>query len=430
MNSWFVMNNILTYSSNHKLGSLIVLGILIALPIRVWIPLPLFNSISLLDIVNVCLLIYIIIYLAQKQRINIGDRWVFVALAAPLVILLISLLWTTDAGSTVKQIIIYSEAFICYLATITLIKKGSRRYRDAVIVLIMAFVSTMLLCSLLSLLHVPGFAPRLPPELEGDPNQLTNYFNSYYSRLSNPFIGLSNDFGSILLLFVFPLYAIASYKRTFFARTIAHLNLLAIFMTQSRGVLIALVTCWLIYFSRHWGNKRFWRVFAAILATLVIGLTIYLNINSDSAQFLSTRFNLSNVGVRFAGYGKVMQLILRRPLLGYGGGVIPTDNPIVAIGIHNAYLEQILFYGILGGMFAILFILLIPLRFWIIYKNNIGETQIFTGAVALSIFAESIVYLSETSYQASVLRVLIYFSLALLIMLTRIGASHPENMKN
>ena len=399
---------------------LIMLGALIALPVRVWLSLPLFNSISLLDVVSICLLIYLVLRAAQNQKLNVGDRWVFAALVVPLGMLIISLVWTTDAASTVKQFIIFAEALTCYLATISLIRTRSYWRYDVVIIVIWAFIATILSCAFLSLLHVPGFEPRLPPGLANKPAQLTNYFNSYYSRLSNPFIGLSNDFASILVLFVFPLYAIAVYKDTFVARAIAHLNLLAIFMTQSRGALGAIAICGFIYFFKNISKGKSWKILAAILMISMIGLLLYFMMNQNSAEFLSTRLGSVNIESRLAGYRDLVALILQRPLLGYGGGVVPTDNPIVTIGIHNAYLEQALYYGIIGGSLTSLFILLIPLRFWIIHYHHSGSARLFAGAATLSVLAETIIYVSETSYQASVIRVLIYFSLALIIMLTQL----------
>lgn len=404
---------------------LIAFGLLLAaaFPVRIRIPVLVFGSFSTLDLALVVAApLTAFVLLVSHKRLSLGDTRAFVLLAIPVVLSVLSLAWTSDIAMTVLQIGFFSEALLAYWVLANVLA-GIKP--DTIMAGVGAFVILLLVGSVLSLVGVPGFVPEV---YGADPTsaEYLDYLASYYSRLSHPFYGLSNDYASVLALFVFPLLTWGFIQRRAAYLVIAGITAAAVAMTLSRGVLAALVAGWLILLIGERRRVLAWTpglVMGAALAGLVIG--IYLQVNQAVLTYLPSRFSAVNIGYRLQSFEVGLERIADKPILGYGAGVLPDPELVIARGVHNTFLQQMLYYGVPLGSLVAVSLLLLVLRF-LRWRDPRPPMRLFAFSVAVALFVQMLIFLVETSFEAALPKMAFYVFVAISISVLRRASACPS----
>jgi O-antigen ligase len=381
-----------------------------AVPVRVTDGFPVVRSISILDIVLVGLGTTLVLDLAFRP-VDAGYRSLFRVLFLPLVVATASLAWTQDFSATLRAMLVYAEGVVAYLLVVRELE-GLPPAR--VVGYIKRFAYLLIVPAVLLELHVPGFSPQAP----GLKHSAGDYI-SYYTRLSHPFIGRSNNLATILAFFT-PLLFYWGHDRhdRRFTRA-AFLTLLAIFLTLSRGTLLAFVIAGVLYVPflydrrRAAGRSLARKIFAGVVLGAAAILVFY-SLNPTVHEFFGGRFTLTNVNSRFRLVSLSLSKVADRPLLGYGAGVIPDADPQLAPGSHNTYLQQIVYFGLPLG-------LVVCGVLWRTAGIFLARRRLtpLAGVVAYVLLVQLVAFLFEASFEGTVLRVLFYLSIGLAVGLLR-----------
>lgn len=380
----------------------------LALPVRIWIPLGWFSSFAPIDVLLLTSPVFVALLQPGHFAIGIGRRSIAWLLLAPVVLCVLSYLWTVDAAGTARTLLLDGEAMVAYLAVATIFQKLPS---STIGVLLCILVSTIIATSVLSTLDVPGLAPQVPPNLDAASQQA--FLSSYYSRLSHPYFGLSNNLATVLGFFPFLLVAWARITCKARYRWLAAACVVATIATLSRGVVLALAIAWLVWLAsglrRH--GKGYWHIlpYAALAA---IAMAAYIAATQVVDDNLASRLSDANVLQRFAAFGRVLSAVMARPI-GYGAGA---SLAAIAGGdmanAHNAYLQQFLNFGVGGGAIAVLALAWLPIavKRWRLHSRAALEAR---GGLLFGILTTLLAFMSEASYEGSVLRVLFYASIGL-----------------
>jgi len=390
---------------------IVVLSFIIsmAMPMRIWIPVGPFASFSILDVVIAILLIFFTINFLIKGKLKTGNKNVFFLLMVPFFMSIFSLLWTVELIGTIKWILIFLEACIVYIITINLFC----RYPAKVIAQYMAlFVVLCITASVFSYLNIPGFIPQIPPEMDQE-----GYLLSYFARFSHPFIGLSNNLATVLVFFllIFIAYGQSEKQRTYLF--LGLLTTAGVVLTLSRGVLISMIITFILFFVKRKFILK--GIYYFICSSFLLGLVIYtfLLINPIAEQEIWSRFTITNIEFRQEKIAIAFKMIQDKLLLGYGGGAMAYGNIENLVGgVHNTYIEQILNFGLLGGSFIILNLLLLPLPFFK-FQTKYHSVKLLARGIGFSVVGQLLIFMTESSFEGSLLRVIFYFSIALSVSL-------------
>jgi len=399
-----------------------------AMPVRVAHSLPVINSFSVLDILLVAVAATLFLDLAFGA-VDTGPRDLFRLLCVPLVISVLSLVWSHDRAATVRAVIVYAEGLIIY---VFVLRELSGLGPDRIVSYIKRYAYLLIIPAVLLVLHVPGFQPEVPYK------HSSGAYLTYFTRLSHPVLGGSNNLASILAFFA-PILLYWGHARSDRRATNAgFVTLLAIFLTLSRGILLSFVLAGLVYAltlgrqkARSDSGLRA-RVFAAA-AVATIGIGVFYSVNPATHQFFAGRFSLTNVQSRFELVSLSFTKIGASPFLGYGSGVEPPLAPTGAevvdgklhlpnsyiqgtpkLDSHNAYLQQALYFGLPLG-------LLVSLALWgtVGFFLSRRRTAALAGVIAYTLLVQLVSFLFEASYEGTVLRVLFYLSVGLAVALLR-----------
>jgi O-antigen ligase len=307
-----------------------------------------------------------------------------------------------------------------------------------IVLYVKRFSYLLIIPGILLLLHVPGFEPRVPGK------HTAGGYLTYYTRLSHPVLGGSNNLATLLAFFV-PILAywgLSRHDRR--ATTAAFIATIAIFLTLSRGVLLAFLIAALLYAplaSRRLPARRsnlVPKIISAVAAGAV-AIAIFTSIDPTAHQLFATRLSAANVESRTELISISLQKIALRPLLGYGGGVNPQLDPLSAyradtghtsalavapaqasslsgteLDTHNAYLQQVIYFGLPLG-------LAMTLALWAtvgVFVAN-RHAQALAGVIGYTILVQLVSFLFEASFEGTVLRVLFYMSIGLAVALLR-----------
>jgi hypothetical protein len=383
-----------------------------AMPIRLTATFPVVNSISILDVV--LLLAGLTLFLdLEAKPLDAGPPGLLLLLCFPLLLSVASIAWSQDTNASIRASIIYAEGIVAYLFVI---RELNGLTTGRVMIHIERFTYLLIIPGILLLLHVPGFAP----ELSGVKHSSGDYL-SYYTRLSHPVLGRSNNLATVLAFFA-PLLVYWSYTTRQRRFTFASWAVcLAILMTLSRGVLLALLIGGLLcapLVPRARDSRRLdiLAKAAALAALAALTVGVLYSVDATTRATLAGRFNLVNVHTR----AKVMKLGLskigERPLIGFGAGTSPDRAPLlVAEGsVHNTYLQQIVYYGIPLGTGLCLALVALA-RFFVLR----GRFTSISKVVAYALVVQLIVFLWESSFEGTVLKVLFFMSIGLGAALVR-----------
>jgi hypothetical protein len=378
-----------------------------AMPLRIGVTMPVVHSIDLLDLVLIPLSLTLVLDLAL-HRIDVGYPPLFVLLLVPAVVTLLSLAWSQDRQQSLRTLIIYVEGLLAYLIVI---REARGLSLDTAIAYVIAFAYLLIVPGLLLLLHVPGFAPR-----DVGLSRTSGSYLSYYTRLSHPVLGRSNNLATVLAFLIPVLFVVGhqySRRSAWVAGTVVTSAVIA---TLSRGTMIALVMGWLTWVVvRKPANSRRrapGRRIALVLGFVTSGLAALVLLNPDTRALFGTRFSLVNADLRVGLLREAFTRLADRPFLGFGAGVFP--DPALAIGVHNTYVQQMLYFGVLLGA-VVDIALVLPAVLLLAHARS----NPLLGAVGCGVVLELVVFVFESSFEGTVLRVLFYLELGLLMAVAR-----------
>jgi len=374
-----------------------------AFPVQLGHSLPVIGSPSLIDVAMLGALWSLLAGLALRRRIVPAYRALFVIVAIPVYVTAVSMMWSQDLSSTMQTTLssLFGLVAYAYVVRETVGMSAEDVYRY-----IRWFVYLLLVPAVLMLLRVPGFAPH-----EIGLETTSAEYIGYFSRLSHPFIGRSNNLATVLAFFVPILAHRALVTRTRVDRLAALTVIAAVALTQSRGVLLALlVTVPLLLVSSPDLRHRAWSTLLAIgktalVALAVLGLLVWRN--PETSEFFSTRFTAAGVDERTTLLGAGLDLVETRPLIGYGGGISPIEeNGTSGQPAHNTYLQQAISFGVpLGVLVSLALVATVPFLFT--RRTRMGLV------VGYAVLGQLVIFATESSYEGTVLRVLFYLSLGL-----------------
>ena len=193
-------------------GLALVSIIAIANPIRIWFPIGPFSSFSVLDVFLLVTAAILLVTCRIRNTISIGDGLVLLCLSIPPLVTLLSSFWSIDLTATIKSTLVFFEALVAYFIAVNIF---SSFRPENIMKYLYIFVFLTLIASFFTLLGVPGFEPNIPPEVAADKTEAAGYLIRYYTRLSNPFLGASNDYATVLAMFpiVFAAFGVATNRR-------------------------------------------------------------------------------------------------------------------------------------------------------------------------------------------------------------------------
>jgi O-antigen ligase len=389
-----------------------------AMPVRLSGSVLFLNSVSILDILLIVAALTLFMDLAFRPP-DLGYRGLFLLLCVPLVMSVLSLVWSEDRTASLRAVLISVEAVVAYLFVV---REMEGLDPARVVTYIRRYAYLLIIPAVLLLLHVPGFAPQVDyKETSGD-------YLTFYYRLSHPFIGASNNLATVLA-FLAPILLYWGHIRHDRRATFAgFITAVAILLTLSRGVLLAFVIAGVLYAFLGSAGRRVPRAglgskIAATVALGAIAVVVFYNVNPPTREFFTGRLSLTNAEARADLLSSSFESIASRPVLGFGSGVGPSPDPLgveesQAPDIHNTYLQQALYFGLPLG-------LIFSLALW-------GTVAVFlsrrrsaplAGVIAYTLLVQLVSFLFESSFEGTVLRVLFYLCLGLAVALLRADES-------
>jgi len=390
-----------------------------AFPVRIWVPVGLFASFSVMDVVLV-FGVLIVTHTIVSGSVNFRPISVLISLSMPVIFSFLSLLWTIDSNSTIKASLIYSEALVAYLLALVMFANMSP---GIIVKYMFVFVVIIILTSIFSLMGFPGLEPQIPPDLHPGTPEYLSYVTSYSARLSHPYIGLSNNFSTVLAFF--PIIFL-SYSMAYNNKWYGYLSIICMFvvvLTFSRGVIAALIFSYILFIMK---SQMFMKglMRAMIISMFLLGgVLAYLSLNTAADRHFNNRFSSENVTGRLHAWQLGFEAISGSPIYGYGAGVPLVKGRLSIRNLHNTFLTQIYYFGWLGGLTIVICIVLLP-RF--VSRQSIGgdKARVIQRGVVFALVGQILIFVTQTSFEASVLRVIIYFLIGTSVML--IFASERE----
>jgi O-antigen ligase len=385
-----------------------------AMPTRIPLSLGVIGSVSVLDLLFLAAMFPLYVETALTRRLAVGYPRLFGLICLPLIVSVLSMAWSQDLPSTLKSSLAYAEGIIAYLFVV---RQTQGLTPERVLTYMKRYVYLLLVPSLLLLLHVPGFAPQEPGL-----SPTTGDYVAYYTRLSHPVLGRSNNLATVLAFFVPPLLWWGAHHRDARFTRAGFVALIAVVLTLSRGVVIALLLAAIVYLGQNLNRRRrqpalrrrggLARALTAVALT-VIAFVLFYRLNSATAQFIGDRFTTENIVGRWRLLSQSLAQIAERPTLGYGGGVTPGGPH--ALHAHNTYLQQLLYFGLPLGV--LVWTSLVGM--WRFFLRVEGPATGLARILGISLLGQLLVFTFESSFEGFVLRVLFYLSVGFAVGLLR-----------
>jgi O-antigen ligase len=375
-----------------------------------------FTTISTVDIVLIlCSAYFAIIFLALVP-VRTGPPIIAAAVLVPALLALGSLLWTANGGLTAATIVKYSYAALIYFVALQLDLDVKTLGRACLVILF-----GWLLGSLAMYLNVPGFAFFIPQSLALAESETLHLFASVYTRLGHPYVGQSNDYGPLLALLGFLLLACAKLRQRPWLIAASWLAFLSSLLTFSRGMMVGLFAALALYaWLARVPIKRVATVTGAtvVLSSLLVFATAEFSVVIEDREIpiretVESRLSDVNVVARLEGYLETLELVLERPLLGYGAGYFDRTHPDALMAAHNALLEQWKYFGLVLGTLSMACYLLITAYFFRA-RLNPGANPFYNAMACAWVFL-LVTSLAETLFEATTPRAFIYFTLGLCV---------------
>lgn len=380
-----------------------------AMPLRISDSFPVVSSVSVLDILLILAAATLFLDLAFRP-IDVGDTTLFTLLCVPLIASVLSIAWSHDRAATLRSAFIYAEGLVVYLFVI---RELAALPPERIIGYLKRFAYLLILPGVLLLAHVPGFQPE-----EAGLSHSSGSYISYYTRLSHPILGRSNNLATVLA-FLAPLLLYWGHaRRDGRISRAGTLTVMAIFATLSRGVLVAFVMAGLVYAPLTAGRRRVIRrsvrgKVAAVVALGSAAVAALYALNPDTREFFTGRLSAANVKDRLDLISLALSQVASHPLLGYGAGASPGSGLFGDRDVHNTFLQQVVYLGVPLGAVVSLALLALPAAFLARRATPLA------GVIAYTLMVQLVLFLFESSFEGTVLRVLFYMSIGLAFALLR-----------
>ncbi|HEV8559969.1 MAG TPA: O-antigen ligase family protein [Actinophytocola sp.] len=391
----------LSHRARPRIALMLVL-IAAAMPVRIPAALPLVHSMSVLDILLWFAAVTLVLDCAVRP-LNVAYPQLFSLLFLPVFVCVVSLAWSQDPAATLRSTMIYVEGLVAYLLVV---RELDGLPAGRVMTYLKRYTYLVMIPAVLLLLHVPGFAPQ-----EAGLSPRSGSYVSYYTRLSHPVLGRSNNLATVLVFFVPLLLYWGHTRRDRRFTTAGFVVLTAVVLTLSRGVLLALLVTAVVaalgWAVRHRGiDGRIVAKAIGAVAAAVTGITLFDRFNPSTQEFIGGRLSLDNVMIRSDLVSAAVHKLSDRPFLGYGGGVVPDQDPTLAIKAHNTYLQQAIYYGLPLGLVVTLSLVCLAAFF----LHRAGRTAL-ASVVGFTVAVQMLIFVTESSFEGTVLRVLFYLSI-------------------
>jgi O-antigen ligase len=367
---------------------------------------------SVLDVALAISCGIVLVWSALDSTVALGPTpGLLLLIVAPLVAAS-SMMWTQDIPSTAVATLIAVEAVLAYVVGISIaVRVGLKTTAKGVGIFVVVCLST----SLLFYLQVPGFNLYVPPKGAPSVARLV----SAYTRLSHPFIGLSNDYAPLLgtagLL-------LAGYSRALRSRTLGVVSVLAsvgMLLTLSRGVVAAFVIgggAYLVLVRAR--GRQIMRIAATVALVVIAGwLTLaHIEVRVGGRTVLGLDIvadrssNMTNLSARADRLRETLDQASDRPWVGAGAGVLdPARTGALADASHNTVLEQLLFFGGVLGTFVAFAWVAFPAALWAALPPMPSHPE-RAGLLASAIFLV-LASTTQTFLEASTPRVIVHLLL-------------------
>jgi O-antigen ligase len=381
-----------------------------AMPVRIYGHFPVVGSVSVLDLVLVLAAVTLFLDMAFRP-VDRGYRELFWLLCIPLAVSAMSIAWSQDPLASVRTWLTYAEGIIAYLFVV---RELGGLPPARIITYIKRYAYLLILPAVLLLLRVPGFGPQ-----QRDLSRLSGDYISYYVQLSHPVLGRSNNLATVLA-FLAPLLLYWGHTRRDRRVTLAGLiTVVAIFLTLSRGVLLAFAIAGLLYAPfavgrRRVGQRSIGGKVTTVVALGAIAIGALYSFNHATNEFFGSRLSGANITSRSELISIAFAKIANRPLLGYGAGATPDGDPFLGPGVHNTYLQQVVYFGLPLGL--------------LVSATLVGIAGVFlarrrssaiAGVIGYAVIVQLVIGLFESSFEGTTLRVLFYLSVGLAAALLR-----------
>ncbi|MHC3467683.1 O-antigen ligase family protein [Streptomyces sp. 7R007] len=380
-----------------------------AMPVRLPAGDSFIRSVSVLDILLGAVAVTLVLDCAFRPP-DVGHLRLFALLCVPAAVCALSVIWSQNRAETARGALVYAEGVVAYLFVL---RELAGAPPDAVMVYLRRYTYLLIVPAVLLLLHVPGFGPEesgLAPD--------SDRYLTYYTRLSHPALGPSNNLGTVLAFFVPVLLVWGHVKPDARYTRAGYAALVAVAFTLSRGVALALLVAGLLAALGHLLRRR--RISNRVLgkavsaaAVVSVGVALLYLFNRATRDSFLTRFSSANSTLRVDYVAEAVHWIERRPVLGYGGGVAPGSD--VPLGrVHNTYVQQVLGFGLLLGLVVVL--ALVGTAVFFFSRERAGPMG---RAVGFAVTVQLIVFAVESSFEGTTLRVLFYLSVGLAAAVVR-----------
>ena len=207
----------------------------------------------------------------------------------------------------------------------------------------------------------------------------------------NPFID-PNYLGACMVgpAFLSLQMAIEDKGRKLFKWLITALICVGIFLTGSRGALVALAVGVFVILCpkvlKRLNLKRILIILGVIIAAVIVALSIIPAEYLERMLDINNWMDSSNMR-RLALWENAVDMIIKRPLLGYGLGNTATN---LGSSAHNTYLEICAHIGMVGGLLFIATLLVLIFKKGNIYMKALAAS---TATWAIFISSETTLYL-------------------------------------
>jgi O-antigen ligase len=145
-----------------------------------------------------------------------------------------------------------------------------------------------------------------------------------------------------------------------------------------------------------------------------VAIAFFYSVNPATHEFFGARLGLANVSGRSALISTSFPKIEHRPFLGYGAGVAPDNDPLLAGGVHNTFVQQVLYFGLPLGL-VVSAILCGGAGVFLARRRS----EQIAGVIAYAVMVQLVIFVFESSFEGTVLRLLFYFSIGLAVALLR-----------
>ena len=381
-----------------------------------------FSTVSVVDIALLMGVIFVCArFLFFLSPVYIGPSFLATAVLLPVAISILSIIWASDKSQSLTSEIKYVYSATCYFIALQF---GRGQSKQLIVVLLVMIFFSWLAGSVAMYLGVPGFSYFVAESVAITQSETYDLFASIYTRLGHPYIGQSNDYGPPLALLGFVFLGYARFKKSVSIGVVSGLAFGACFFTFSRGLIGALIIGGITYaLLARVSIRRLTIVGIGLGFAIALGWLCVSNISIrlddrqiNAGEIVGNRLNQENIDSRLRNYRDALKLVVESPLLGYGAGFRERTNSFVVDAVHNAYLEQWKYFGLILGTITSLCYVAIAIYF---FRWRIGffRSAALTDAIACGWLVLLISSTVETFFEATVPRALLYFILGLCVCL-------------